>query len=106
MEYKNIIIVGDANGHTGSLPDYVIFDEFLINHFDLENMNVLNEFQSLTYINFEINRSSKCNKVDRLGLKLLDICKNNDPFIRSVIFPLLTTQCRHFRWCNILPTLK
>lgn len=78
-----MFVTGDANGHTSTLPDYAIFDQFLsdefrINEDDLRSMNCVN---MLPYLDIPVDRSSKCNKVNSHGRKLLDICKLNNLFI-------------------------
>ena len=82
-QYPNILITGDANAQTSNLADYVEFDDFIGNYFDLDE-NTLRSFSKISHLselNIPQNRISKCKKVNKIGKKMLEICKNNDLII-------------------------
>ena len=82
-QFENVIITGDANGHTSNLPDFSEFDNFLSEHFELDTVTTssFDSCHKLSELNIPLYRKSQCNKVNRLGTKLLDICKHNNLFI-------------------------
>ena len=83
--YENIMLTGDSNAHTSNLPDYLEEDIFLSRTLDLDDdsWNIPNNYGKLSQYNIPITRSFKCNKIDHIGYKFLDICKNNNLFIAN-----------------------
>ena len=81
--FRNIILLGDFNSRTSSLPDFVIADEFIsqIQNDDLlynESMQVLN---CLYKSNFPTDRKSADHSTNIYGKQLLEFCQGNDLFI-------------------------
>jgi hypothetical protein len=83
--YEFLILTGDANGHTSNLPDYIELDDFLSNFLDLDadTISSFNHINKLVDLNILRDRASQCSKVNNTGLKLLEICKNNNLFIMN-----------------------
>lgn len=74
-----MVITGDANACTSNLPDYVEIDQFLFKE-------VLGEVIQVGVYNNTLPQESKvrnstCNKINKVGRKLLDICKTNNLLI-------------------------
>ena len=82
-QYTNILITGDANAHTSNETDCIDLDDFISSHFDLDEdtLNSHNQENHLTNLGIPLSRVSKCNKVNRSGRRLLDICKHNNLYI-------------------------
>ena len=81
--YPNVALTGDANAHTSQLPDYIIEDQFLADHFDFDQTTIdfFNKTNLLLKNDMNLNRISKDKKSNSIGNTLLDICKNNNIFI-------------------------
>ena len=82
-ESKYILLFGDFNSRTGTLPDNLKFDENIfetINLNDLfdENIEILNK---LNFYNVPISRVNTDDIVNTYGRHLLELCKNNNLFI-------------------------
>jgi hypothetical protein len=73
-------LIGDANAHTANLPDYKQMDEFLARYFcfDDDFLYTYNSLDILLAHGYPASRCSKNSKVNSTGLKLLDLCKNNN----------------------------
>ena len=79
----NVILFGDFNSRTSSLPDFVVADEFIsqIQNDDMlynESMQVLN---CLYKSNFSTDRKSADHSINIYGKQLLDFCQGDDLFI-------------------------
>ena len=77
------MLFGDVNAHTAVLSDYIIMDDFLARHFDLDEdfLNTFNSANLLSMKGFPLSRASKDSKTNALGAKCLDTCKCNNLFI-------------------------
>ncbi|MEW8544510.1 MAG: hypothetical protein AB2693_13350, partial [Candidatus Thiodiazotropha sp.] len=72
--------MGDFNARTHTQSDILEIDNFLIEHFDLDDAmyDLFNVKTLLTRANLTELRSSKDNITNNEGRKLLDICKSNN----------------------------
>ena len=81
---KNILLLGDFNARTQSLPDYVIGDTEVNSSVELSNelLDYMNEPNKLLNIGIPLERANqdKC-KPNSHGYKLIELCKNNNLYI-------------------------
>jgi len=84
-QFDNILLTGDFNGYTSNLPDYTDLDNFLSQHFQIDGgtMNACYPSQILTQLGIPLQRNSQCNKTNKTGHKLLEICKFNNLIIMN-----------------------
>jgi len=82
-KYEHVLITGDANAYTATLPDFTEFDEYLTSYLDLDEETEcsLNQINQLNEYDIPKDRSSKCTKINKSGRRLLEICKSNNLFI-------------------------
>ena len=81
--YDYLILTGDMNARTGQENDYISADEFLLNHFGLndESITFFDRSDLLTYHDLHAIRTSKDATKNSNGRKLLELCRNNNLFI-------------------------
>jgi len=81
--YENVLLTGDTNGHTSIVPDFTEVDHCISNifHFDSDMTQFFNQSQALNLKGFSRVRTSVDNKINNIGKKIIDICKNNNMFI-------------------------
>lgn len=82
-ESKYILLFGDFNSRTGTLPDNLKFDENIFEANNLndlfdENVEILNKFD---FYNVPISRVNSDDIVNTYGRHLLELCENNNLFI-------------------------
>jgi hypothetical protein len=82
-KYETVLITGDSNGHTSTLPDYLEFDDFLSSYLNVDDatLDSFNQINKLEKLNIPRDRLSQCSKINNNGKKFLEICKNNNLFI-------------------------
>ena len=83
-----VALVGDFNSKTGTLSDYIIPDETLLEMFDLDSdaaiVEFLYDFVKLKENDIPLQRVSKCTcRPNNYGHKLLELCKNNNLYIMN-----------------------
>jgi hypothetical protein len=81
--HKHVMLIGDFNGHTADKPDYIVLDDFIANQLDLDDtlFNQMNTPQLLSTLNVPLRRVSMDTKLNDVGNKILDLCKNNEMLI-------------------------
>ena len=82
---KYMLLFGDFNSRTGTLPDYLKFDE---NICEMNYLNCLHNensemFSYLDLHNISTARKSADNNVNTYGRHLIELCKNNNLFIMN-----------------------
>jgi len=83
-KHKLILLAGDFNAHTGTSKDFILNDPLLANFLNFDGdaivyLDAVNSLKSNKY--FSLHRKSVDNKVNPVGKKLLDLCKNNNLLI-------------------------
>jgi hypothetical protein len=84
--FKYCILIGDVNGHTSNLPDFIEMDDLMAREFNLDDdfLKIFNSdisVDTLTSYNFPRNRESKDNKTNSVGLQFLELLSCNNLFI-------------------------
>ena len=81
--YPYVFLTGDTNAHTATLPDFIEADQFLPDYFDFDSelLNYFDAYKNLSEVKLPLIRSSKDDKKNQVGYKLLDMCINNKLFI-------------------------
>ena len=77
-----MILFGDFNSRTASLPDFVVVDEF-ISHMQNGNMIYEENLEVLRCLhknNFPLDRHSADGSTNIYGKQLIEFCKGNDLF--------------------------
>lgn len=82
-ESKHMLLFGDFNAPTGTLPDCIQFDEKIC---EINNLNdILDEstefFDKLRLYNVPVERKKADKTVNTYGRQLLELCKNNNLLI-------------------------
>lgn len=82
-DHKYVFLAGDTNSRIGSLKDYIRTDPHLNELFDLdpELQSQFDKCQILENLDISLVRNSLDKRTNSHGLKLIDICKNNNLFI-------------------------
>lgn len=75
-------LIGDFNSKTGTLSDYIVPDDSIVNMFDLDSdsdiLEYMYDYQNLVQYNIPLQRVTKCVcKPNNYGHKLLNLCKKN-----------------------------
>ena len=65
---KNVILLGDFNGRTGTIPDYIDSDTIIDDEQSMTNI--------MTNLNIQHTRHSEDGIVNEFGNKLIDFCKS------------------------------
>lgn len=81
--YKHVYLLGDFNGRTGRIRDYVPFDPAISHLLDIDN-ELLTQYETQTQLeqlSIPLERKSLDNKTNVNGFRLIDICRNNNLFI-------------------------
>ena len=81
--YKYVMITDDANSRTAQLHDFVRPDSFLFDFFDVEadDQNDFEKHTVLQNLSIPLNRQSMDNKTNAHGIRLIELCRNNNLFI-------------------------
>ena len=79
IQNKYVFLMGDFNSRTHTHSDILENDDFLIEHFDLDDAlyDLFNIKTLLARANMNELRTSKDNVINNEGRKLLDICKSS-----------------------------
>lgn len=79
-----VLIMGDANGHTSNLPDYVQMDDQTLINIGYD-VKFSNEINFVNFLQYYISHDSltKCKRINKRGQTFLNPCKNNDLFIHN-----------------------
>ncbi|CAG2212881.1 unnamed protein product [Mytilus edulis] len=88
IESLNCIIFGDFNAKTGSLPDYIIPDENLVDIFEFNSdediLSYMFDYENLPRNSIPLHRVTSCNCApNNYGHKLLNVCKRNNMYIAN-----------------------
>lgn len=88
IESLNCIIFGDFNAKTGSLPDYIIPDENLVDIFEFNSdediLSYMFDYENLPRNSVPLHRVTSCNCApNNYGHKLLNVCKRNNMYIAN-----------------------
>ncbi|MCG7877394.1 MAG: endonuclease/exonuclease/phosphatase family protein, partial [Candidatus Thiodiazotropha endolucinida] len=77
---KYVVLMGDFNARTGTVPDISDADDFLMDHFDLQFTphDLINISSLLLQLNMSVQRSSKDAVLTNEGKNLLDMCKSSN----------------------------
>ncbi|MCW4346970.1 MAG: reverse transcriptase domain-containing protein [Candidatus Thiodiazotropha endolucinida] len=80
---NNILLFGDFNSRTGTLPDYVHMDNFICTKLGIEDLSdentcILNFFD---ISDIPLIRQNADNSINTYGRNLIDFCKSNNIFI-------------------------
>ena len=80
IQNKYVFLMGDFNSRTHTQSDILENDDFLIEHFDLDDAmyDLFNIKTLLACANMSELRTSKDNVINNEGRKLLDICKSGN----------------------------
>ena len=81
---SNVLLLGDFNSRSRQLQDYIQADEFILKHFNSEDLT--NEYeQEISYFesnkNVKLKRTNADTGINNYGYKLIDFCKTNNLFI-------------------------
>lgn len=81
--FENVMLTGDANSYTSDLLDFTETDVFITEMFEFDNVlpSTHDPLHLLNELKIPLKRVSKCSKVNRSGLKLIEMCKQNNMFI-------------------------
>jgi len=81
--YKYIWLAGDFNARTSKIPDFIPSDPFIDEMFDvdLDLQTHFNKHTILENLSYTLNRASKDNKTNTHGMRLIELCRNNNLFI-------------------------
>ena len=81
--YEHVLLLGDFNSRTGRLRDYVPSDNFVFDLLDVdpETQATINSHVILENLGIPLNRCSKDNVTNAHGLRLIELCRNNNLFI-------------------------
>lgn len=76
-------LCGDINARIANLPDFLPSDPHLneLLDFDLELQSQLNKQRHLERLSIPLNRTTKDTRTNAHGLRLIEICRNNNLFI-------------------------
>ena len=82
-EHKYVYLAGDVNARTSQLNDFIPSDPFLNDYFDIdsESQSFLDKYTILENLSIPLNRSSSDRKTNSHGIKLIELCRNNNLFI-------------------------
>ncbi|CAC5413302.1 unnamed protein product [Mytilus coruscus] len=88
IDSLNCIIFGDFNAKTGSLLDYIIPDENLVDIFefnaDEDILSYMFDYENLPRNSIPLHRVTSCNCApNNYGHKLLHVCKRNNMYIAN-----------------------
>ena len=81
---SNVLLFGDFNSRSRQLQDYIEADEFILKHFNSED--ITNEYeQEISYFegnkNVKLKRTNADTGINNYCYKLIDFCKTNNLFI-------------------------
>jgi hypothetical protein len=81
--YKYVFLTGDTNGRIGRLNDFISTDPHFIEMFDIdiELQAQLNQYAILENLSVPLERCSLDHKTNVNGLRLIQICRNNNLFL-------------------------
>jgi hypothetical protein len=126
QENKYVYLAGDTNSRVGTLRDFIRSDQHINHIFDIDDelQSQLDKYTILENLSISLNRNSADKRTNTHGLRLIDICKNNNIFIlngrmfqdqhvgnftfrdSSVIdYVIATAECYKFiKWFEIIET--
>lgn len=76
-------LTGDTNSRTGQMKDFVPVDNFLSDLYEIdeESHAFLNKYTILENLSVPLERSSHDNRTNTHGMRLIEICRNNNLFL-------------------------
>ena len=82
-DHTYVLVAGDLNARTSTLPDFVPSDTFLIDHFgvDSEIQSHFDKYTVLENLGIPLRRTSTDKRTNTHGFKLIESCRNNNVFI-------------------------
>ena len=81
--YEYVYITGDFNAQTARIRDFTCTDASLDKYLDLDQQTIdyFDQESFLLTNNILVDRASQDNKINNVGYRLVDICKNNNLYI-------------------------